>query len=356
MRSMQKFIGEDLEELIEIEKKKIKGIEILPGIIEYDFEDYYDLYKNFNPFDKELHYEDFIFRGHSKEKYLLKPTIKRNKEEIEKGTFTKEFELLKSFAKSLSSCGLHLPRGGEYFLRPNSFISNLKEWPPTEILDFLAYAQHNGISTRMLDWTYDINIALYMAADGVVKNVKQMILSNEKEEKIIEENFTGKKIVVWCFNYKQWNKWTDDISQNKDNYNSNDCVLRFTHINYEDNMFAHRQKGLLSYNRLHERPSTYTIEEILQSWNRMSCCGDDNIEIEDYVAKIIESKKKNNIITDTQMIKIAIPAKESLNILDILSKLNYKEETIFPTPQNIAKLIMKPDECTKLKSIFDSAS
>lgn len=56
---------------------------------------------------------------------------------------------------------------------------------------------------------------------------------------------------------------------------------------------------------------------------------------------------KNKIdgkITDTQMIKIQIPAKQSLNILDILDilfQLDYKEESIFPTPQNLAKSIMK---------------
>ena len=49
---------------------------------------------------------------------------------------------------------------------------------------------------------------------------------------------------------------------------------------------------------------------------------------------------KNKIdgkITDPQMIKIQIPAKQSLNILDILFQLDYKEESIFPTKQNIAK-------------------
>ncbi len=65
---------------------------------------------------------------------------------------------------------------------------------------------------------------------------------------------------------------------------------------------------------------------------------------------------KNKIdgkITDPQMIKIQIPAKQSLNILDILFQLDYKEESIFPTPQNIAKSIMKKDENHKLREIFD---
>lgn len=55
----------------------------------------------------------------------------------------------------------------------------------------------------------------------------------------------------------------------------------------------------------------------------------------------MNENKIDGKITDPQMIKIQIPAKQSLNILDILFQLDYKEESIFPTPQNIAKSIMK---------------
>lgn len=211
----------------------------------------------------------------------------------------------------------------------------------SEILDFLAYAQHNEISTRMLDSIYDINIALYMAAYGVVKNVEKMILREYKDEEIIGMNFREKNIVIWCFNYKQWDRLTGDMSQDLKCCGPQDSILRFTQINYEDNRFAYRQKGLLSYNKLHEKVIKNSIKEICDRWNKISS-KEDNTDIETYIETYMKDKVQSmNEITDLQMIKIKIPAKQSLNILDKLSKLDYKEESIFPTPQNIAKSIMK---------------
>lgn len=332
------------------EKVSKQKIEISRGIIQYDFDDYNALYDGFNPLSEKIKYSDFVFRGHSKEEYLLKPTIKRNEDEIKDGSFIKEIKLLERFATSLSRSGLHIPRGGECFLRLNSFISNLKEWPSSEILDFLAYAQHNGISTRMLDWTYDINIALYMAADGVVKDVEKMILRKYKDEEIIEENFKDKNIVIWCFNYAQWDKLTGNICQDLRCHGPQDSILRFTQINYEDNRFAYRQKGLLSYNKLHGTVVGNSMKDVYKAWNGMSQESTDNNEMEKYIKDTITLIGE---ITAPQMIKIKIPAKQSLNILDILSQLDYKEESIFPTPQNIAKSIMKKDENHKLREIFD---
>ena len=320
--------------------------------IEYYFENYHELYAKFNLFSKEINYSDYVFRGHSKEEYLLKPTIKRNEDEIREGSFTKEIDLLERFATSLSRSGLHIPRGGECFLRLNPFISNLQEWPSSEVLDFLAYAQHNGLSTRMLDWTYDINIALYMAADGVVKNVEKMILRKYKDEEIIEENFQDKNIVIWCFNYAQWDRLTGNICQDLRCHGPQDSILRFTQINYEDNRFAYRQKGLLSYNKLHAKATGEFIKDRYAVWNTISS-EEDNLDIEAYIKTYMNDKvKSTEKITDPQMIKIKIPAKQSLNILDILSQLDYKEESIFPTPQNIAKLIMKNGKNLKLKELF----
>ena len=41
-----------------------------------------------------------------------------------------------------------------------------REWPPSELYEALAVAQHHGVPTRLLDFSYDPNVAAYFAAEN----------------------------------------------------------------------------------------------------------------------------------------------------------------------------------------------
>jgi len=56
----------------------------------------------------------------------------------------------------------------------NTKIENLGEaWPPSEIFELLAIAQHHGVPSRLLDWTYSSYTAAYFAMiDAVMRQTE----------------------------------------------------------------------------------------------------------------------------------------------------------------------------------------
>ena len=122
--------------------------------------------KDFDEWSKIVTRESSItvFRGQRKD-YKLLPSISRNN--IPQNILHHERELIDKFKKEAVPC-LHL--------LPNS------EW------DWLVVAQHHGLPTRLLDWTYNIHIGLWFALDGSEKlgsNPEVWALNPEKKD-IIE--------------------------------------------------------------------------------------------------------------------------------------------------------------------------
>jgi hypothetical protein len=48
----------------------------------------------------------------------------------------------------------------------NDVARNPETWPPRELFDLLAIAQHHRVPTRLLDWTRRSHVASYFAAEG----------------------------------------------------------------------------------------------------------------------------------------------------------------------------------------------
>lgn len=112
---------------------------------------------------------------------------------VEEFQYYKEIRVLMNFFDRGDKVGLKIPTNQDIrkLLDHDDKLEDKYRfyWPNSNYFELISLAQHYGVPTRALDWTYDYKVALYFAVKNILNND---YLCNEKPT----------NAVLWAFNYK----------------------------------------------------------------------------------------------------------------------------------------------------------
>lgn len=253
----------------------------------------------------------FIYRGHPSVEYKLIPSIFRkfkqedDKHEYWKYSLSNENEMYMHFIKEAKL-----------------YIKNIDDNTNEGYLEWMVYAQHFGVPTRLLDFTHNPLVALYFACSK-------------------EENKDG---AIWIINLMNYKKFHSKLLKNEANVNKNTTR---NELIYE--IISELKNGTLNCSKfpiqfipyyLDERMSTQASSFLL--WGQDERPFEDMIEKENYINI---SSAKNGVSIEYEgkseefILKILIPHEKKKTILEELDLLGVNPKSIFPGLDGIGKYI-----------------
>jgi len=191
--------------------------------------------------------------------------------------------------------------------------------PPKNMWSSIALAQHYGLPTRFLDWTYDINVAAYMAISGYLTKEKK-----ENKDKNGED-----KIAIWAINESLATKLYEKYIGKDEDENLNGQNLYFVEPPYHENPNLLAQQGVLSI-------KTLPITKMLSPKKY------DNIplekEIQDIESKRDEAEKDKN---GPLLYKFEIGVGSIEKDYEFLKQLGYTADRLFPGYKGVVQSIFE---------------
>ncbi|MCL9640881.1 FRG domain-containing protein [Rahnella victoriana] len=294
----------------------------------HDFITVDEMFEFFSPWGENSNLDGFIFRGHSQESYELVPNALRpdnvdsfwevcglgkpfgSQHNWQKWQAHGEYSLLRGFYRLADQRGLEVPISERMrlnlatqfdYLGPGSLHEN-DVWIPKDLLETAALAQHYGIPTRLLDWTYDIFVALFFAMTGAI----------EKEG----------KLEIWALN----KELISFLRPTVDRVN-----IDFVTPHYAKNPNLNAQKGLF----------THWPTELLSMINETQYMLEDKVILVDRRPLNVLVAETCNVELSTQLFKrFTLPCHQAKKGCIILSKLGYDAAKIFPGYNGVAEHLL----------------
>lgn len=275
----------------------------------------------------------WIFRGQGDAKNHLIPKALRRDASFPQGVNAQsngeqrnwEWGALELFSSLADQQGLTIPGLAQRFLGSTDFLRSINKavscednWPPKDIYQLMALAQHYGISTRILDWTYSPLIGLYFAAADAANN---------------KDNLSEKSsMALWAFNSHAPLAYTVLLNPN--------VWLETVNVPYAGNPNITAQKGSFtcineSNVDPHEPVSVLDTEEIVRN-----LANDLNNAIENEQLNEDSLRTINQYIgTDPILMKITAPAICGGNLLRQLSGFGIKASFIYPGYDGVSRAV-----------------
>lgn len=292
------------------------------------FEKADDLFEFFSPWGEDSNLDGFVFRGHSQESYKLIPTALRP-ENID--WFWKvcgmdrpiepqhnwrlwqvkaEYSILRAFYRLSDQRGLEVPvsqrvrdnlaQEFDFFGLTNPHQED--DWIPRDLLETAALAQHYGVPTRLLDWTYDIYVALYFGFTGAI----------DKQG----------NIVLWALNKEHLSFLKPTVNR---------INVEFITPHYASNPNLNAQKGLFTHWPI-------KLPSMINEMQSMQFSPVELVDRKPLDHLIAVNQKEDDTVPIFK--KYTLPCSEAKKGCQILAKLGYDSARIFPGYDGVAKHLL----------------
>ena len=267
----------------------------------------------------------YVFRGHSSEKWNLVPTALREKA-LEKVYYDdehritskissnapdweclqidREIGILRNFYEKCDKYGLAIPeiqriRNDIFNALALKLTSQYEDWVSEDFYELAALAQHYGLPTRLLDWSYSIFVALYFAVSGI---------------RTIKDSELTSNIVIWALD----TRLTDPV------YHKG-SPLKIIRPKYDGNPNLCAQKGLFTFWAVKKGNNPQTGKGNIETTNRQS------------LDKLISERLK--VDDKPLMYKIIICRDNLLQLYNFLKNNHIEAATLFPGYYGVTRSI-----------------